>query len=95
MSETNGKRKAIEQQIVNKAQESSEFREALLHNPKAILEKELKLTIPAGIEVEVLEETPNKLYLVLPVDPSSVELPDEMLKNVAGGPPCDCGAPCW
>jgi len=94
MSETKGKRQAVEERIVAKAREDSEFRKALLQDPKSVIEKELKMTIPRGIEIEVMEEQPNKFYLVLPVDPESVELPDEMLKKVAGGPPCDCDM-CW
>jgi hypothetical protein len=42
--------------------------------------------LPEGIEIEVLEETPNKAYFVIPVNPmAAVELSEEELEVVAGG----------
>ena len=41
--------------------------------------------IPAEIDVRVVEETPNTLYLVLPPNGASGELSDKELDAVAGG----------
>jgi hypothetical protein len=80
------KRQAIEEKIILKAQEDAGFKQQLMSNPKAAIQEVLGLEVPPTIDVQVLEESPTRLYLVLPVDPDSVELPDEMLDKVAGGP---------
>lgn len=90
--EKKNKRQAIEEKIILKAQEDPDFKQELIGNPKAAIQKVLGLEVPDAIDVQVLEESPTILYLVLPVDPDSVELPDEMLDRVAGGM-CTCG-PC-
>ncbi len=92
MSEAvSNRRKAIVDKIIGKAVQDSEFRDALVKDPKAAIAGELKVSIPDGIDIEVLQERADKVYLVLPVDPGNVELPDNLLKHVHGGvPPCDC-----
>jgi hypothetical protein len=92
MIEKKNKRLAIEEKIILKAQEDAGFKQELMGDPKAAIQKVLGLEVPDAIDVQVLEETPTRLYLVLPVDSSSVELPDSMLDRVAGGY-CTCG-PC-
>ena len=93
-------RKELESKIIEKALKDQEFRESLLTNSKATLEKELGTKFPEGIEIKVLEETENTLYLVLPPSPipKGTELSDEQLEAVAGGSKsdgwtCQCG-PC-
>jgi hypothetical protein len=49
--------------------------------------EETGVVIPESIEVEVVEETPEKGYLVIPVN--RVEISDEQLE-VAGGGYCQC-----
>jgi len=44
--------------------------------------------IPESITIEVLEETPQKLYVVLPRNTS--DLSDEELEMVSGGIACLC-----
>lgn len=93
MSEAvSNKRRKLEERLIEKAKADPGFKAALINDPRTTLESELKLTIPQGIEVEVLEEKANKVYLVLPVDPSDMELPEGLLKNVAGGI-CSCDFP--
>ena len=55
--------------------------------PKEVMARELGSAIPEHIQVQVLEESPTTVYLVLPpptpgADP---ELADEELEAVAGG----------
>jgi hypothetical protein len=80
----------IEQLIVNKAMENKAFKQELLSNPKAAIAKELNTELPAEIEIEVVQQTPQKLYLVLPLDVEQQEvfkdeLSEEQLEAVAGG----------
>ncbi len=62
------------------------MRRQLLSNPKAALAT-VGAPLPASIEVKVLEEPPNVLYIVLPyvahLEPG--QLLDVELEGVAGG----------
>jgi hypothetical protein len=84
------KRKEIEQKIIEKVKESEQFKKTLFENPKQVLKNEFGFEIPDSISLEVLEEKPDKLYLVLPITKKDIELPDDILDNVAGG----CCGPC-
>ncbi|HEY5018282.1 MAG TPA: NHLP leader peptide family RiPP precursor [Streptosporangiaceae bacterium] len=67
-----------------RAAEDPSFRSQLKSDPKGTLERELGGTMPADIRIEVLEETPAHVYLVLPT-PESKELTADELAGVAGG----------
>lgn len=75
-------RKDAEAKLIAKAQADQLFRQALLNNSKAAIEKELG-TIIEGFQVKVVEETADTLYLVLPAVED--ELSDTDLDDVAGG----------
>ncbi|MCL6612917.1 MAG: NHLP leader peptide family RiPP precursor [Peptococcaceae bacterium] len=75
-------RKDLGAQIIKKAQSDGEFKKALTANPKEALGR-LGVQVPAEVEVKVVEESPEVLYLVLPADPG--ELADEQLDRIAGG----------
>ncbi|GAB6174407.1 hypothetical protein JCM15765_38850 [Paradesulfitobacterium aromaticivorans] len=77
--------------LITRALKDESFRQELLANPKAVVEKEMgKLKggakLPAAMEVKVIEQPANTLYLVLPTQ--SDELSDETLDSVAGGLLC-------
>jgi hypothetical protein len=66
------------------------FKNELISNPKAVIAREIGQELPEGVEIEVLEPTPKKLYLVLPLKVESEEIPteelsDKELEAVAGG----------
>jgi hypothetical protein len=52
-------------QLVQKATEDVGLRQRLLQSPKQVL-AEAGVTLPAGIEVEVVENTDKVIHLVLP-----------------------------
>src|SRR4051794_40125031 len=60
-------------QIIQKAWEDAEFKKQLLANPKAAIKDAFGLEIPDSYEIEALEETSNKLYLVIPENPTSLK----------------------
>lgn len=76
-------RTEIEQQLIDRAQRDHSFRQRLVSNPREALAQELSITIPPAIRVQVLEEDPNSLMLVLPA--AQGELSDLELEGVAGG----------
>lgn len=79
---------ALQPLVVSKAMNDEAFRQHLLHYPKQTLEREFGLTIPHGVTIQIHEETPTTLHLVLPMKPLTgelLELSDKELKEVAGG----------
>ncbi|MFB2982835.1 NHLP leader peptide family RiPP precursor [Microseira sp. BLCC-F43] len=79
----------FERQLIERALEDENFKQELLSNPKAVYAKESGEKLPTDLEIEVIQETPNKVYLVLPNNPASTategELSEEALEAVAGG----------
>ena len=74
--------------LVERAMRDAAFRQQLISSPKAAIEQELGLTLPDNVDIGVVEETPAKIWLVLPsVEPpvETRELSDEELGAVAGG----------
>jgi hypothetical protein len=63
-----------------------DFRRELLAQPKTVLAA-LGVVLPANIEVRVVEEQPETLYIVLPyqVPHYTEELPEAELDTVVGG----------
>ena len=80
MAEERGKQYG---QLVAKAWSDEGFKARLLANPKAAM-AEVGMDAPEGVEIEVVESTQEKAYLVIPPKPDG-ELSDEDLDKVAGG----------
>ncbi|MFN6535640.1 MAG: NHLP leader peptide family RiPP precursor [Nostoc sp. EkiNYC01] len=83
----------IEVQLLARAAQDSSFRSRLIADPKTVMAQK-GLNFPTNIQVSVLEETPNRYYLVLPaLDFSELEanreLSDTELELVAGGTDTD------
>ena len=75
----------LEARLTAKAREDEAFKQTLLSDPKAVIAGELGREFPAGLEIEVLEETATKIYLVLPAKSSEGELSDAQIEAIAGG----------
>ena len=99
MSLTHGRQEMMDQQsarkktaaIIGKALKDDGYREELLANPKNAIQQEFGKELPLGLEVRVVEESANVVYLVLPPKPV-VELSDTDLEAVAGGVAVASGA---
>ena len=88
MDENPGKtRQQLEAKLIDRALQDDAFRQELVRDPKGIVERELGSAIPEHIQVQVLEESPTTVYLVLPppVPGAGAELSDADLEAVAGG----------
>ena len=72
----------LREHLVEKATEDEAFRARLLSDPKAAIEQELGVTIPASLSIEVHEEDVATAHLVLPPD---VKLSEGDLQAAAGG----------
>jgi len=53
-------------QILTRAMKDEGFREALLANPKTLIEQELGVSLPQGVTIQAHEETRSTVHLVLP-----------------------------
>jgi hypothetical protein len=90
-----GGRAELERRLIEKSLQDESLRQRLLADPRAALEEELGTRLPENIEVRVVEETADTIYLVLP-SASPVgevgELSDQDLEAVAGGSSAGAGA---
>jgi hypothetical protein len=60
----------FETYLIRKAWDDPSFLDQLRNDPKAALADELDTEqLPEDLEIEVLEETPDKLYLIIPMPP--------------------------
>ena len=83
-----GGRAEMERTLVQRSMEDDSFRQRLLDDPKAAVEQELETQLPEDVEVSVVQESAETIYLVLPSTSPIVEgeeLSDRDLEEVAGG----------
>jgi hypothetical protein len=81
-------RQQLEQKLIEKAMKDDSFRQQLLNDPKEVIESEFGRKIPESIQIKVLEENANTVYIILPhivVANPEMELTDAELYSVAGG----------
>jgi hypothetical protein len=63
-------------EIVGKAWQDAKFRRRLLDHPQTIMQEQ-GLSLPAGVELRVVENSPQAVYLTLPADPSTGQGSDD------------------
>ncbi len=81
-------RKEMEALLIEKAWNDESFRRRLVANPFETIQEQLEVEIPDGVSLSVVEESAEKIYLVIPENPFVDEkgaLSDEELETVAGG----------
>lgn len=79
-------RSDMEARVVERAIKDESFRRQLIADPHAALQQVLGVSLPGTVSIEVVEETPGTMYLVLPpADTGSRELSEEEVGAVAGG----------
>ena len=60
--------------IISIAMHDQAFREELVRNPKETLERELGISFPPEVEIEMHQDTPTIIHLVLPLQPKTGSL---------------------
>jgi len=75
----------IEGRVVRRAWADPAYRERLLDNPKAALAELLGVELPDSLEVRLVVERSDLLYIVLPVDVSPI--PPETVRVMTGRRP--------
>ena len=83
-----GARAEVERTLVQRSLQEEDFRQRLLDDPKGTVEQELGTQLPEGVEVRVVQESAQIIYLVLPfASPlgEGGEISDQQLEAVAGG----------
>jgi nitrile hydratase alpha subunit len=67
-------RNDVERLLAAKAAKDQRFRDELVRDPKKVVSREFNLVnLPDDLEINVLEETPRRVYLVLPPSPESLK----------------------
>jgi hypothetical protein len=61
-------RKEIERKLINRAWQDDTFKRSLIADPEEAIRKE-GIDLPGNIEIKVVEETLNIIYLVIPQRP--------------------------
>lgn len=78
-------RSDMEARVVERAMKDESFRSQLIADPHAALQQVLGVSLPGTVRIEVVEETPGTMYLVLPpADTGPRELSEEEVGAVAG-----------
>jgi hypothetical protein len=81
-------RRDVELQLIKRAWTDDGFAQQLQENPRQAVESALGVQLPDGMSIQVLQETPTTLYLVVPPRPDTLpegQLTDADLADVAGG----------
>ena len=80
-------RAEFERRLIQRSMEDEDFRQRLLDDPKETVEQELGRQLPEGVEVRVVQESSDTIYLVLPSTSAGGQggsLSDQDLEAVAG-----------
>jgi hypothetical protein len=86
-----GSRAEWERRLIDRSLKDEDFRQRLLDDPKGTIEHDLGSKLAESIEVRVVEESADTIYLVLPsasaLGEQGGELSDQELDAVSGGEP--------
>jgi hypothetical protein len=82
-----GSRAEMERRLIERSLQDESFRQRLLDDPRGAIEQELETQLRESIEVRVVQESADSIYLVLPsASPlEGGELSEDELEAVAGG----------
>jgi hypothetical protein len=76
-------RRDFEAKLIARASSDESFRERLKTDPHAAVAEETGMTVPESVSIQVLEETPQQAYIVIPADRAAIS--DDELDAASGG----------
>lgn len=76
-------RRDLEARIVARARADEEFRQRLMTDPRGAVVEETGISVPESVQIQVVEETPETAYLVIPMNRTAVS--DAELELASGG----------
>lgn len=79
-------RKEFEEVLLERAMKDESFRKRLMENPKKAVEEEFGIKLPDDITLNVREENPDEVFLILPKAGEALpsdDLSDEELNGLA------------
>jgi hypothetical protein len=59
--------------LIKRAWQDADFKQQLLSDPRATIERALGVTLPARLRIYIHEQTPTDLHLVLPMPPEELD----------------------
>ena len=71
-------------EIITTAWSDPAFKQRLMKDPKGVA-GEYGISVPDGLEISVVENTADKIYVVLPAKPAEGALSERQLEAVVGG----------
>ncbi len=72
----------MRKQLIAKSTDDQAFRGRLFAEPRAVIEEEFGITVPARVDVRIMEDSPQAVHLVLPPEP---KLDMKELQQASGG----------
>lgn len=89
----NERRTSVESRIREMAAKDPKFRSELVNNPNGALEKLFGGKLPEGTKIQIHEEAPNTVHLVLPPAETENKVADlsTCYNSNSGGSWCSCG----
>jgi hypothetical protein len=75
----------VQDLVAKFAADNPKYRDALLKDPKTVIEKQLNMSLPGSLDVKSVQETADTVWVVVPHVPAEGELDDADLEKVAGG----------
>ena len=59
--------------LIKRAWQDADFKQQILSDPRATIEEAMGVTLPAGLNIYIHEQTPTDLHLVLPMPHEDTE----------------------
>lgn len=71
--------------LIHRAETDAEFRQVLLSDPHKAIERILGVNPLPGHKINIIQEKPGEINIVLPANLDESELPDSLLDLASGG----------
>ncbi len=73
------------QDLISKFAMDPQYRDAMINDPKGVVERQLNTKLPTDVKIKAAVETADTAYVVVPYIAKEGELSDADVEKVAGG----------